>query len=199
MKGTYIVFEGISGTGKETQAKLLKTWLSKRQITAHIEYHPTLYAKELLSLWRTKRHIDYVAEAYILLADRYTRITQIVKPALDKGDWVISLRSYISALVYQANTEKDCRDFQSKFLKFEPKPDYLFYFSLSPRKALARIVSRHHDTGEAIGKFENLPALSEKLSRYTHVLRSIPHIALDSTKTIDELHTSIRSSIRVPF
>ena len=125
-QGKLIVFEGISGTGKETQAKLLKKYLTSKGILSQIVYHPTPDLKEVLSLWRKKRAIDHSTEIYLLLADRSDRVRQAIKPALAKGEWVISLRNWMSALVYQATTAEERSWVTQEFARFEPKSDHLF-------------------------------------------------------------------------
>src|SRR3989338_5832562 len=98
--GKLIVFEGISGTGKDTQAKLLHTYLANKRITSQIVFHPTPDLKEVLRVWRKNRSIDHITEIYLLLADRWDRERQVFKPALARGEWVISLRNSLSALDY---------------------------------------------------------------------------------------------------
>jgi len=161
-KGKLIVFEGISGTGKETQARLLATYLGKQGIKANIVYHPSPELKEILVSWRKNRQIDHVSEAYFLLADCYNRVRQVIKPALARGEWIIGLRNWVSALIYQAKTPADRQYLKKEFLWFEPPPDLLFFFEISPQKALARIKARHYQTGEPLGKFETLNLLAEK-------------------------------------
>ncbi len=194
-KGKLIVFEGISGTGKETQAKLLKDYLAKKSITARIVYHPSPEVKLLFSEWRKERHIDNITEIYLLLADRYDRVRQGIQPALALGEWVISLRNWMSALVYQAKSEDDHQWITQEFARFEPKPDVFFYFDLPPEKAMERITKRHETTGEALGKFETIEALQEKYQRYREVLAGFPHIAIDAGQTIEQIHKQIVSHV----
>jgi len=47
--GKLIVFEGVSGTGKETQAKLLQKYLAAHHIRSQIVFHPSPRLKEILS------------------------------------------------------------------------------------------------------------------------------------------------------
>ena len=52
-KGKLIVFEGVSGTGKETQAKLLQKYLAAKKIISHIVFHPTPELKPKLRKAKT--------------------------------------------------------------------------------------------------------------------------------------------------
>lgn len=190
-QGKLIVFEGISGTGKETQAVLLRDYLAKKGIHAQIVYHPTPEVKLLLSQWRKERNIDHVSEAYLLLADRYNRMQEVIKPALGRGEWVISLRNYVSALVYQAKTDSDRTYLKKEFARFEGEPDMLFYFDLQPEKAFERIQSRRKQTGEPLGKFEVIGELTDKYQKYHDVLAHIPHHVIDASGSIDVVHAQI--------
>ena len=195
-QGKLIVFEGISGTGKETQAKLLKKYLTSKGILSQIVYHPTPDLKEVLSLWRKERAIDHSTEIYLLLADRSDRVRQAIKPALEKGEWVISLRNWMSALVYQATTAEERSWVTQEFSRFEPTPDHLFFFDITPEEAMARITNRHEETGEPLGKFETLDRLDQKRTAYQEVLKSVKHVCLDASQPINIIHDQVISSIQ---
>lgn len=198
-KGKYIVFEGVSGTGKETQAKALSAALAKKfGIASSIIYHPTPELKDILRDWRTRRKIDDTTEVYLLLADRSDRMRRDIKPLLARGSWVISLRSFVSALVYQGKTEKDRRWITNEFRHFEPTPDVLYYFSLSPAEALLRIRKRHEETGEPYGKFETPEYLKEKNQAFRRVLADIPHVPIDAGQSIEKIHKNIMNAL-IPF
>ncbi len=186
-RGKLIVFEGVSGTGKETQAKLLQKFLTKKGIISHIVFHPSPELKEILSKWRKDRAIDEVTETYLLLADRSSRVRQDILPALEKGEWVISLRNYVSGLVYQGKTEARRRWIAKEFSRFEPKPDFLFHFDITPKDAMKRILKR----GEPLGKFETPNLLNEKRNNYRKVLKNIPHITIDVSSSINEIHRNM--------
>jgi len=192
-RGKFIVFEGVSGTGKETQAKLLQNYLRVYHITSRIVFHPSSELKGILAEWRKERAIDEVTETYLLLADRSSRVRQVIIPVLEKGEWVISLRNYVSALVYQGKTPRDRAWIAKEFLRFEPKTDFLFYFDITPKDAMKRILLR----GEPLGKFETLELLQEKRKKYRDVLKHIPHITTDANESIERIHHNIISHLHI--
>ncbi len=173
-RGKLIVFEGISGTGKETQAKLLRQYLAKKKINAHIVFHPSPHIKNVL------RAATSVADQITILAeDRESVVRSVIAPALARGEWVISLRNYISAYVYQGDGKP--------VENIDRKPDGVFYFDIEPAVALKRIVSR----GETRGTYETLKLLREKRKKYKEVLSHISHITLNAEKSIDEIHQQV--------
>lgn len=193
--GKLIVFEGISGTGKETQARLLKEYLANKGIAAQIVFHPTPDLKEVLHVWRKNRSIDHITEIYLLLADRWDRVRQVINPALTRGEWVISLRNSLSALVYQAKTPEERAWVTQEFSRFEPKADLLFFFDIAPEAAITRIKKRHDETGEVIGKFETPGHLAQKRATYLSVLNSIKHTRIDARQSIKNISTLVKENI----
>lgn len=189
--GKLIVFEGVSGTGKETQAKLLSDHLSTKKITSRIVFHPSPEVKSLLSSWRKDRNVDTTTEVYLLLADRYDRVRQVIVPALESGEWVISLRNYFSALAYQGKSDVERAWIFSEFSRFEPRADVIFWFDIEPQKAMDRVRHRLQETGEPLGKFETLKHLTEKRNTYKNVLKNIDHIHIDAGGRIEEIHQKI--------
>lgn len=199
MNGKLIVFEGISGTGKETQAKLLQEYLANQGIKSHIVYHPSRELKEILAQWRKKRNIDHVSEAYFLLADRYNRVEEVITPALKRGEWVISLRNFLSALVYQGKTQKERAWIAKEFARFEPKADVLFHFDIDEQTAFSRIMKRHQETGEPVGSYETKEILREKAHAYRSVLKRIPHVTIDASRSVEKIHQDIILRLSTKF
>lgn len=178
MKGKLIVFEGISGTGKETQAKLLKKYLLSRGIISHIVFHPSPSLKPKL------RKATVSEQIQLLVADRADRVKHFIIPALSRGEWVISLRNWVSAQVYQGDGES--------VKKVDLLPDWLFYFDIAPYGAMQRIESR----GETRGMYETMKLLNEKRKKYKEVLKNIPHITIDAGQSIDDIAANVLKYIR---
>lgn len=104
--GRLIVLEGIDGSGKSTQAELLAGALG-----AELTHEPgaTVLGQALRRMLlgedastRSAQPVPVArAEALLMAADRAQHVTEIVRPALAAGRWVVSDRFSASTLAYQ--------------------------------------------------------------------------------------------------
>ena len=96
----YIAFEGAEGSGKSTQAARLAGAIGAvlTRETGGTDIGARL--REILHDTNVQ-NLDPRAEALITAADRAQHIAQVVRPALDAGDPVVSDRSVYSSLAYQ--------------------------------------------------------------------------------------------------
>ncbi len=105
MKGFFLSLEGIEGTGKSTQARLLADYLRSRGYAVIQTAEPggtpiSLKIRELL-LSVDSREMDVVTELLLYNAARVQHIKEVITPALTRGDIVISDRFSDSTLAYQ--------------------------------------------------------------------------------------------------
>ena len=105
MKGFFLSLEGIEGTGKSTQARLLAACLRSRGYTVVQTAEPggtpiSRKIRELL-LSLDSREMDPVTELLLYNAARVQHIKEVITPALTRGDIVISDRFSDSTLAYQ--------------------------------------------------------------------------------------------------
>jgi dTMP kinase len=104
-KGLFISFEGGEGAGKSTQTKLLKEWLEKQGETVVLTREPggTTLGNQIrqILLDNNTGVISPRAEALMYAADRAHHVYSVVKPALDRGDVVITDRYIDSSIAYQ--------------------------------------------------------------------------------------------------
>jgi dTMP kinase len=105
MKGIFIAFEGGEGTGKSTQSKLLAKWLEEQGKKVVLTHEPggSDLGKELrhILLGHQTGDISPRAEALIFAADRAHHVYQVIRPALERGDVVITDRYFDSSAAYQ--------------------------------------------------------------------------------------------------
>jgi dTMP kinase len=104
-KGIFIAFEGGEGSGKSTQSKLLKEWLEEEGEEVLLSREPggTELGKDLrrILLDHSTGEISPRAEALLYAADRAHHVFSKIRPALDRGEVVITDRYFDSSIAYQ--------------------------------------------------------------------------------------------------
>lgn len=104
-KGIFIAFEGGEGSGKSTQSKLLKEWLEEEGEEVLLSREPggTEMGKDLrrILLDHSTGEISPRAEALLYAADRAHHVYSKIRPALERGEVVITDRYFDSSIAYQ--------------------------------------------------------------------------------------------------
>jgi dTMP kinase len=139
-KGAFICIEGLDGSGKTTQAKLLAKKLRKS--------HNTVYTTEPSQgkigtfirercLYGEKR-LSSVIEALLFAADRIEHVENEVLPALNAGKLVISDRYLYSSLAYQGATGLSL-EWIEKVNEHALKPDLAVFLDVDPKTVMRRL------------------------------------------------------------
>lgn len=104
-KGRFITVEGTEGVGKSTNIAFLCGLLKKQGIDVVLTREPggTPLAEELRDLLLTPRDemISQDTELLLMFAARAQHIDNVIRPALERGDWVISDRFTDATFAYQ--------------------------------------------------------------------------------------------------
>jgi len=105
MKGRFISLEGIEGTGKSTQAKLLSDYLKDKGFDIVLTEEPggTQIGLRIRELLLSVEHKGMTAVTELLLynASRSQHIREIILPAISRGAIVITDRFTDSTIAYQ--------------------------------------------------------------------------------------------------
>jgi dTMP kinase len=103
--GTFIALEGVEGSGKTTQVRLLGEWLGVRGIPRTVAREPggTAVGEAIRSVVqdRTELHVPPETELLLYVASRAAYVAEIVRPALSRGEVVVSDRFSWSTIAYQ--------------------------------------------------------------------------------------------------
>jgi len=104
-QGYFISFEGGDGAGKSTQSRLLGLWLEQvtgRSVVWTREPGGTELGLVLRQAVLHGDHVDPRTEALLYATDRAHHVASLVRPALERGDVVITDRYLDSSVAYQA-------------------------------------------------------------------------------------------------
>ena len=143
----FIVFEGIDGSGKTTQIKLLCQALSERNIPVHITKEPTdnPMGKLLRKCLMGEQKADLKAIAALFAADRLDHITADdgILDNLKRGNTVLCDRYYLSSYAYQS---VDCDLDWIMALNSEAasmaRPDLHIFLDVPAEQSMGRVESR---------------------------------------------------------
>jgi dTMP kinase len=183
--GLFIVIEGIDGTGKSTQAKMLEHALKQAGKTVILDREPSdgPYGKILRDSATTGR-LSPQQELDLFHKDRKHHLDEIILPALQRGETVILDRYYFSTMAYQGQRGFDPQEIRETNLRFAPNPDILFILDLAVDQARERIGVR----GDATNEFEQRDALQYCRDIFLSVSNEEFARVIDSSQTLDEIH-----------
>jgi len=158
VSGRFISLEGGEGAGKSTQLKRLAAALRACGLevveTREPGGSPGAEAIRELLLQGDEQRWTPEAEALLFAAARADHVAKTIRPALERGAWVLSDRFLDSSVAYQGGAGdlgfdriRAVHDFGSRgFL-----PDRTLLFVLAPENASARLLQRDVDGADRIG------------------------------------------------
>ncbi len=155
--GMLIAFEGGEGSGKSTQTSRLAEWLTERGVAVTTTHEPgaTDFGVRIrgILLDSADGSLTPRAEALLFAADRAHHVDTVIRPALDRGDVVITDRYVDSSLAYQgAGRSLSVDDVRrlSRWATNGLKPDLTVLLDIDPERGLerARSAGRGHDRVE---------------------------------------------------
>lgn len=163
-QGLFISFEGIDGSGKSTQTKLLKDRFPDAVLTR--EPGGSAGAEEIRALLLTGDPDRWSAETEILLftAARRDHLEKTIQPALEVGKTVICDRFADSTRVYQGATRGDLRGTVDTLhnVMIGREPDLTFIIDMDPEVALTRGLAR----GSGEDRFEDMGLAFQETLRH---------------------------------
>ena len=146
----FITFEGIEGCGKTTQIKRLAKILEKHGIKFIRTLEPggTQVGKTIRKLLLDSRNknLTPLTELILYIADRAQHIEEVIRPALDKGYWVICDRFFDATIAYQGSARGQDLEFiriLNDSVTQGLKPDLTILLDCPAETGLERAVKRN--------------------------------------------------------
>lgn len=193
LRGSLIVFEGIDGTGKSTQIKLLAQYLQARGIDVVTDFEPTRgpWGMKVREAALSGERLSIEEEIDCLLQDRREHVRKLIEPALAEGKWVLLDRYYLSMMAYQGATGAAVEDIREMNEAFAVIPDVAFWLDIPVEEALRRMDSRGNGQ-DAFEKEEFLQACADIYSAM-----EMPWLhRVEADLTVSEVQNRIREIIQ---
>ncbi|MEO0437385.1 MAG: dTMP kinase [Pseudomonadota bacterium] len=203
-KGLFITIEGGEGAGKSTAVELIQARFQQASIPLVCTREPggTALGEQLRDLLLTPRDtdIDSLAELLMMFAARAQHLSELVRPALERGQCVLCDRFTDASYAYQGwgrGLGSDSVSVLEKLVQGGLQPDATLLLDVSPEVGLARARGRaalDRFEREDIAFFERVRAAylhrAEKLAgRYWIVdaNRELASVKIQLHKHLDEL------------
>jgi dTMP kinase len=195
----FVTFEGLDGSGKSTQAELLRERLQADglEVVSTREPGGTELGEGIRDLVLHGGHVGPWAEALLYVAARAQLVDDVIRPALERGASVICDRYVDSSVAYQGGGRELGLD---RLLDLNLAavggllPERTFLLELDPSEVSARI-QRHFDRLEREGdEFRARTA-----SGYRELAARFPGriVVLDAMRPADELAEEVYGALRV--
>jgi dTMP kinase len=142
--GTFITFEGIDGSGKATQLRLLANFLLSQDHKVLVTREPggtPVGLRLRAALLDAQEQVDPLTELLVFAADRAQHVRRVLRPALEAGQIVLSDRYADATRAYQGAGRGFSAELISEIVQLATEglaPDLTLLFDLSVTESSAR-------------------------------------------------------------
>ncbi|MEY4408984.1 MAG: dTMP kinase [Actinomycetota bacterium] len=195
----FISFEGIDGVGKSTQLEMLQDYLSQKGHTVLRTLEPggTELGQEIRHLLlHRKGDVAPRAEALLYAADRAHHVATKIRPALERGEIVLTDRFFDSSVAYQGAARdldvNQVRDI-SLWAVDNLVPDLTILLDLPAQDA----ISRRSKTGTEPDRLERekVEFFERARQMYLELAKEPRFLVVDARKSVDEIQAEIRARL----
>jgi len=204
MKGRFLVLEGIDGCGKTTQLRQLAEWLPDSGLmpdgaTLHLTREPGgsplgRALRELLLHPPDEAVPCPEAELLMYAADRAQHVQRRIRPALERGDWVLSDRFSGSTLAYQGDGRGLDRALILDLERIATNglmPDVTLWLDLPLEASMTRREERAEDRIEAEGQ----AFLSRVATGFQVLAAERNWVVIPADQRPEQVHKAIRRAL----
>ena len=148
MAGTFITFEGIDGSGKSTQLRMLSNYLRANSCVVQLTREPggtPLGLRLRAALLDAQEEVDPLTELLVFAADRAQHVRTLLRPALESGQVVISDRYADATVAYQGAGRGFRPELISDIVQLATDglmPDLTLLFDVSVQESVKRTTRR---------------------------------------------------------
>lgn len=197
-KGKFIVIEGIDGSGKTTQAKMLVDYLNSKNKGRAVftrEHTGGLVGKLIESVLTKKEVLDPMALQVCFVADRVDHVNSFINPEKEKGKIMIGDRYYWSTAAYGYLSGSKKMELLLKInQELCPEPDLFILVDIKPKTAIERMNLGR----ESLTIFEKQEKLEKIRKAYLILAKRFKKktVIIDGSKSVDEVHKDILKKLK---
>lgn len=192
----FVVLEGGDATGKSTQVRRLVERLRAQGLDVVATFEPgatDLGARLRALLLDGDDAVHPVAEALMMAADRAEHVAEVLRPALERGAWVVSDRHVPSSLAYQGigrGLGVDAIERLNALATDGVEPDLVIVLDLDPEAARRRLGADR----------DRLEAAGDEFTASVHeAYRDLAHthgwVLIDADRSADEVADAVWSVV----
>lgn len=203
--GKLIVVEGIDGSGKSTQIRLLEKWLRHNGYHVFLtEWNSSELVREITSKGKKKAKLTPTTFSLLHATDFADRYERNILPLLRAGYFVLADRYIYTA--YARDVTRGCSpDWVRKVYNFAIRPDITFYFRTPIDVGIGRILSgrpqlKYYEAGMDLNlskdPYDSYRIFQSRIiEQYESMVDSEDFTIIDATLGIEEQQTMMRDKV----
>jgi dTMP kinase len=205
LKGKLIVVEGIDGSGKSTQLRLLEKWLISRNIPVFFtEWNSSETVKQITKKGKKSGRLTPITFSLLHATDFADRYERNILPLLHAGYIVLADRYVYTA--FARDIVRGCNpNWVKKIYEFAIKPEIVFYFKVPIDTAVDRILAgrprlKYYEAGMDLNlsndPYESYRIFQSRIiDQYESLSISENFTIVDGTMEIEESQSFLRSIV----
>jgi dTMP kinase len=206
VSGTFITLEGIDGSGKTTQLRLLAQYLRAQACELLVTREPggtPVGLRLRAALLDVQGEVDPLTELLVFAADRAQHVRRVIRPALAKGAVLISDRYADATRAYQGAGRGFSAELISEIIELATEglaPDLTILFDITIEESITRTTRRTAKNKRDRLDIEKADFHARVRDEYLRIARTEPHRVkvIDTGGSIEETQQELRAIV-VPF
>jgi dTMP kinase len=201
-RGILVAVEGMDGSGKSTQAKLLYNWLrAKGMPVHHTEWNSSPVVAEATKHGKTTQRLKPMTFHLIHAADFADRWSSQIEPMLAVGAIVVCDRFKFTAMARDGSRDVPLETVERAYA-FAPEPDLTLYFDVPPEVGFQRITEgrtslKFYEAGLDMGwthdPFESYRILQSRTKAiYDGLVETGRIVRIDALGSVSDVHERVR-------